>query len=214
MNRHERRAAKTATKRAKASLPAGIKLTRREIETRLQDAILRDDPVLIERLLSALIAEGGTLYEDLPAPLKDAIEIAVSDIKNKPWNERIGFIDELLHEFVMADADKFQSDIEEDTTTGFRDFGENTQVFLTALIERLDGSISKVDCNEQAMTYGLSLRPAHVQAALDWQKANPDQKTAIQQLITTLPGYAAVILTINDQVPAAYDALRADSKPQ
>ena len=73
MNRHERRAAKAATKRAKASLPTGIKLTRREIETRLQDAILRNEPVLVERFLSALIAEGGTLYEDLPALLKDAI---------------------------------------------------------------------------------------------------------------------------------------------
>ena len=64
------------------------------------------------------------------------------------------------------------------------------------------------------MTYALSLRPDHLQAALDWQNANPDQKTAVNQLITTLPGYAAVILTINEQVTAAYDALDASQTAQ
>ena len=42
-------------------------MKRREIETQLQAAMLRGDDAAVEELLSALLAEGGTLYEELPA---------------------------------------------------------------------------------------------------------------------------------------------------
>ena len=104
-------------------------MNRCEIENQLRDAMARGDVAAVEKLVEALIAEGGTLYEDLPEDLKHAIDIAVSDIKDNPWEGRAGFIDEMFTAFLETHGDDIEADYENSTKTGFESFGENVRMF-------------------------------------------------------------------------------------